>query len=165
MALTQDILATYKGPGRVVARFLAQGRNEVRALLFVLIAGALMFVAVTPYQAREAQVNPDIPMEARLYWSAFFYILMLPILLYFVALIVWPLVWLFRRPVTGYEVRFTLFWALLASTPLMMLWGLTAGFVGPGVQLWIVGILWLAVFCWFWAAGLFVRMDRINDEH
>jgi len=158
MALTQDIVATYRGPGRVVARFLAQGRNEVRALLFMLIAGMMMFVASTPFQAREAQLDPDVPLIARLYWSAFLYILIMPILVYLFAIVIWGLARVARRQVTGYEVRFTLIWALLASTPVMLLMGLTAGFIGQGVQLQLVGFLWLAVFGWFWAAGL-LRAD------
>lgn len=154
MALTQDILATYKGPGRVVTRFLSQGRNEVRGLLFLLIAGIMMFVASSPYQAREAQLDPDVPLLARLYWSAFLYIFILPILVYLFAAVVWVLARIARRQITGYHIRFTLIWALLASTPVMLLMGLTAGFVGPGIQLQIVGFLWLAIFGWFWAAGL-----------
>lgn len=154
MALTQDILATYKGPGRVVSRFLEQGRNEVRALLFVLIAGVLMFIAVTPYQAREAQIDPDIPFEARLYWSAFFYILILPILIYVFALIVTGLAKIARRRITGYQIRFTLIWALLAATPVTLLTGLTAGFMGPGIQLQAIGVIWVAIFGWFWVSGL-----------
>ena len=162
MALTADIVATYRGPRRVVARFLAQGRNEVRVLLFALIAGLMMFVAVTPYQAREARLNPEIPLQARLYWSAFFYIMIAPILLYLVALLIYPLVWIIRRPLSGYEVRFSLFWALLASTPVMMLLGLTAGFIGPGIELQAVGILWFAVFSWFLGSGLLVRMEQAD---
>jgi hypothetical protein len=154
MALTQDIFATYKGPRRVVARFLGQGRNEVRALLFMLIAGVLMFIAVAPYQAREAQLDPEIPLEARLYWAAFFYILIVPILVYLFALLVWGLSRIARRKITGYEIRFTLIWALLASTPVMLLAGLMAGFVGPSIQLQLVGFIWLVVFGWFWISGL-----------
>lgn len=154
MALTQDIFATYKGPKRVVARFLAQGRNEVRALLFVLIAGVLMFVAVAPYQAREAQLDAEVPLEARLYWSALFYILILPIFIYLFALVVWGLARIARRQITGYEIRFTLIWALLASTPIMLLMGLTAGFIGPGIQLQLLGLVWFLVFGWFWISGL-----------
>ncbi len=154
MALTQDIFATYKGPKRVIARFLAQGRNEVRALLFVLITGVLMFVAVAPYQAREAQLDAEVPLEARLYWSALFYILILPIFIYLFALVVWGLARIARRQITGYEVRFTLIWALLSSTPIMLLMGLTAGLIGPGIQLQLLGLIWLLVFGWFVISGL-----------
>ena len=156
MALTSDIMATYKGPSRVVGRFLGQGRNEVRALLFVLIAGLLMFIAAAPYQAREAQLNPDGPLEVRLYWSAFLFIFIVPLLLYGLAALVWVVTKVARMPVRGYEVRFTLFWALLASAPVMLLLGLVAGFIGQGVQLQLVGFIWLAVFGWFWISGLLV---------
>lgn len=154
MSLTRDIFATYRGPSRVVRGFLAQGRNEVRGLLFALIAGVLMFVAAAPYQAREAQLNPDIPFVARLYWSAFLYTLIVPILIYLFAAVIWLLARIARRQVTGYEVRFTLIWALLASAPVMLVLGLVAGFAGQGIALQITGFVWLAVFGWFWAAGL-----------
>ena len=147
-------MATYRGPKRVVARFLGQGRNEVRALLFVLITGVLMFVAATPFQAREAELNPDVPLLARMYWSAFFYVMILPILLYIFSFLIWGLARIARRQITGYEVRFTLFWALLASTPILLLMGLTAGFIGPSIQLQVVGFVWVGVFGWFWASGL-----------
>lgn len=154
MALTSDIAATYRGPAKVVRRFLAQGRNEVRGLLFMLIAGVLMFVAATPYQAREAQLDPDIPLVARMYWSALLYILIVPILVYLFAAVIWLLARVARRQVTGYQIRFTLIWALLASTPVLLLMGLTAGFIGPGIQLQLLGFVWLGVFGWFWSAGL-----------
>jgi hypothetical protein len=155
-------MATYKGPGRVVSRFLAQGRNEVRGLLFLLIAGVLMFVASTPYQAREAQLNPDVPLAARIYWSAFLYVFMMPIFVYLFALVIWSLARVARRQVTGFEIRFTLIWALLASTPIVLLMGLTAGFIGTGLQLQIVGYIWIAVFGWFWAAGLLTADGSIK---
>ncbi len=156
MALTSDIVATYKGPSKVIGRFLAQGRNEVRALLFVLIAGVLMFIAAAPYQAREAQLNPAGPLEARLYWSAFLFIFIIPLLLYGLAALIWVVTKVARMPVSGFEVRFTLFWALLASAPVMLLFGLVAGLIGQGVQLQLVSFIWLAVFGWFWISGLLV---------
>ena len=154
MSLTNDIVATYKGPGRVIERFMRQGRNEVRALLFVLIAGLLVFIASAPYQAREAELNPDGPLAVRLYWSAFLWMFLLPLLLYLFAAIVWLLSKVAQRGLTGYGARLSLFWALLASTPVMLLLGLVAGMIGPGVQLQLVGILWLGVFLWFWLSGL-----------
>lgn len=158
MSLTQDIIATYKGPGRVFARFLSQGRNEVRSLLFVLIAGALMFVAAAPFQARMAQLDAEVPLEARMYWSAFFFIFMMPLLVYLFAALVWALARLARRQVTGFEIRFTLIWALVALTPVTLLVGLTAALIGPGLQLQAMFFVWLAVFVWFWTAGL-LRAD------
>lgn len=50
--------------------------------------------------------------------------------------------------------RLALFWAMLASSPLLLLNGLVAGFIGPGPALSAVGILWVVVFFWFWISGL-----------
>lgn len=159
MALTADILATYRGPAKVVSRFLAQGRNEVRGLLFILIAGVLMFVASAPFEAREAQLDPDGPLAVRLYWSAFFYIMIMPLLVYIFAGLVWLLSRVAMRRISGYQVRFTLIWALLASAPVFLLMGLTAGLLGIGAAAKAVGFLWLAVFGWFWVAGLLSADD------
>ncbi|UWR23976.1 YIP1 family protein [Sulfitobacter sp. S190] len=154
MSLTSDIMGTYRAPGRIQSRFLAQGRNEVRALLFLLIAGVLMFVAATPYQAREAELRPDVPLIARLYWSAFLYIFIMPLLVYAFAALIWLLSRIARRNISGFQIRFTLIWSLLATAPVFLLLGLVAGFIGQGVQLQMVGLIWLAVFGWFWAKGL-----------
>lgn len=154
MALTRDIIATYRGPARVQARFLSQGRNEVSALIFVMIAGALIFVASAPFHARQAQLDPDGPLAVRLYWSAFLWIFIMPLLLYLFAAMVWVLSRVAARRISGFAIRMTLFWALLASTPALLLLGLVAGLIGPGVQAQSVGILWGIIFGWFWISGL-----------
>ena len=53
-----------------------------------------------------------------------------------------------------YTARFALFWALLCAAPVWLLWGLVAGFIGPGVQLSLVGLLALVVFLLFWSINL-----------
>ena len=53
-----------------------------------------------------------------------------------------------------YGARMALFWSLLASSPLVLLNGLVAGFVGAGPGLTLVGLAWVGVFLWFWFAGL-----------
>ncbi|OWU70614.1 YIP1 family protein [Phaeobacter sp. 22II1-1F12B] len=158
MPVTADITATYRGPGRVVERLLAQGRQETRALTFVMLACVLIFVAQAPYQAREAHLNPDGPLAVRLYWSAFFWVFIMPLVLYAFALVVWLVSKLARRRLSAFDVRLTLFWALLAVTPVTLLLGLIAGFVGPGPGLQLVSVLWLGVFGWFWISGL-IRAD------
>ena len=53
-----------------------------------------------------------------------------------------------------FGARIALFWALLAVTPLMLLQGLVAAFIGPGAGLTAIGLLVFAVFLWFWFSGL-----------
>lgn len=156
MSLTQDIMATYRGPAKVLSRFLAQGRQEVRALVFALLACLMIFVAQTPFQAREAQLDPEGPLAVRLYWSAFLWIFIMPLMLYLFAAVIWVLARVGRRRLSGYAIRLTLFWAILASTPLLLLMGLVAGLIGPGIQLQSIAVIWIAVFGWFWITGLLV---------
>jgi hypothetical protein len=160
MSVTQDIVATYRGPSRVMGRFLDQGRNEVRALLFLLLSGLLIFVAASPFQAREAQIDPDGPLAVRLYWSAFLWIFIMPLLMYAFAAAIWVVSKVARAGVTGFDIRLTLFWSLLASTPVLLLLGMVAGLIGPGIQLQAVGVVWLCIFGWFWISGLLTAQGR-----
>ena len=58
MAVTSDIVATYRGPGKVMSGLLAQGRNEVRVLMFALMAGLLIFVGLS--QGGESVKDKDV---------------------------------------------------------------------------------------------------------
>lgn len=154
MPVTRDIAATYRGPRKVMQRLLDMGQREDRALIFVMAACVLIFVAQTPYQAREAYLAPEGPLSVRLYWSAFLWIFIMPLLFYAVAAGIWILSRVARRKISGYAIRLTLFWSILATAPIILLAGLTAGFIGPGLELKIIGLIWLGCFLWFWLAGL-----------
>ena len=153
MAVTRDIVATYRGPGRVVARLLAMGQREDRALAFVMGFCIIAFVAQMPALARQAHLTGedlDMLMGGALLGT----VLILPLVLYVIAGLTHVLARLFRARGTGYGARLALFWAGLASSPLILLNGLVAGFIGPGPALSLVGFIWLLIFAWFWLAGL-----------
>lgn len=153
MSATQDIIATYRGPGKVVRRLLDRGVREDRALIYLMIACLLVFVAQMPRLAREAfETGTDLRMQMGATLMAWLFIA--PLLLYLLAAVTFALGRLFRAPITSYGARIALFWALLSTTPILLLWGLTAGFVGPGLELNLVGGLWCIAFAWFWGAGL-----------
>ena len=154
MSVTSDIKASYRGPGRVVARLMGQGRREGFALNILLIACVVIFIAQAPYQSREAHFDPSVPLMARMYWSGFLWIFLVPLLLYVFCAMVHGLARLARRNISGYGVRLSLFWALLASSPVILLWGLTAAFIGPSPALQLVGMIWLLNILWFWISGL-----------
>lgn len=154
MPLTADIAATYRGPGRVLARLMRMGRREDRALVLLLVACVLIFVAQAPYQARLAHLDPEVPLAARLYWSALAWVFLFPPLCYVLAALAWGASRLAGMRVSGYAIRLSLFWALLAATPAALLAGLIAAFIGPGPALQVVALLWLALVLWFWIAGL-----------
>ncbi|MGA9254277.1 MAG: YIP1 family protein [Roseobacter sp.] len=153
MAVTRNIAATYRGPGRVVTGLLASGQREERALAYLMAGCLVVFIAQMPRLAREAHITGedfDMLMGATLMAWVF----IAPLVLYCVAALSHLLAKLFKGHGTPYGARLALFWALLASSPLMLLNGLVAGFVGPGIELQAVGFLWFAFFIWFWLAGL-----------
>jgi hypothetical protein len=153
MAATQDILATYRGPGRVLQRLLARGTREDLALIYLMTGCLMVFVAQTPRLARQAhQTGEELSMLLGATLLAWIFIA--PLLLYALAALTGLLLRALGRPISGFAARMALFWALLAAAPLLLLWGMTAGFVGPGPALSAVGILWAAVFVWFWLGGL-----------
>lgn len=153
MAATRDIVATYTGPGKVMRRLLGQGTREDRALIFLIVACILVFVAQTPRLAREAY-ETETELNALLGGSLMGWLFIAPLLMYLIAGLTALIGKALRTGLSGFGARMALFWALLASSPLMLLWGLTAGFVGPGIEMDIVGVAWLVAFLWFWIAGL-----------
>jgi hypothetical protein len=153
MAATSDIVATYRGPGRVVRRLLGQGQREDRALIYLMIGCLMVFVAQTPRLAREAHLaEGDLSMLLGATLLAWLFIA--PLILYAIGFLSHLLARALGRRQSGYGARLALFWALLATSPLMLLWGLTAGFVGPGPEMTAVGLLWTVIFLWFWIGGL-----------
>ncbi len=153
MAVTTDITATYRGPRRVFARLLAMGPREDRLLAFLMGACTLMFIAQMPRLAREAHLTGQ-ELNILLGGALLGLIFIAPLALYALAALSHLLLRAMGGQGAGYCARLALFWALLASTPLLLLNGLVAGFIGSGPALTAVGLLWLTVFLWFWSAGL-----------
>jgi len=153
MSVTTDITATYRGPGRVMQRLLAMGQREDRALAILMAGCVVVFIAQLPRLARESHLDgTDLSMHMGATLLA--WLIVAPLLLYGIAAVSH----LVARVVGGrgswYGARLALFWAFLASTPMLLLWGLVAGFIGTGPALSGVGLLWCLVFVWFWVACL-----------
>ena len=152
MAVTTHILATYRGPGRVVRQLIRQGQREDRLLAYLMAACLMMFAGQVPRIARESHLFGS-DLSAHLQAAALGWLLMAPLAIYLIA----PISRLIGMALGGqgswFGARLALIWALLAACPLFLLVGLVAGFIGPGPAFDIVGLAWLAVFAWFWIAG------------
>lgn len=152
MALTTDILATYRRPGAVAAGKLATRREE-RALSYLMLGCGLVFVGQWPKLQRDAYLG-DQDLQPLIGAALFAWIFLAPVLLYLLAWVVRLASLALRRPVSGFGSRMALFWALVAASPLWLLRGLTAGMIGPGPALAVVDAVTAGIFLWFWVAGL-----------
>ncbi|MGV6850008.1 MAG: YIP1 family protein [Marinibacterium sp.] len=161
MAVTSDIAAMYRRPGPVVARLLEMGPREDRALAILMGFCLLGFVAQLPRLSREAHLG-DTPLDALMGGALMGWLFLAPLLFYLIAALSHLAARAFGGKGTWFGARLALFWALLASAPMMLFYGLLAGFSGPGPSLHAVGVLWLAVFGWFWFTGLRQAERRIS---
>ena len=153
MAITTDIVATYRGPRRVFARLLSMGPREDRLLAFLMFGCAIAFIAQMPRLSREAHLTGQ-ELNMLLGGALLGLIFIAPLALYAASWCLHLLARLFGGSGESYRARLVLFWTLLASSPLLLLNGLVAGFIGPGIELNLVGVLWLAVCSWFWLSGM-----------
>lgn len=153
MPVTRDITATYRGPGRVMQRLLQMGQREDRALAILMAACVVVFIAQMPRLAREAHLSGQ-ELNMLLGGTLLAWVIIAPLIFYLLAGLSHLIARLLGGKGDWFGARLALFWAMLASSPLILLHGLVAGFVGPGAGLDIVGLLWLLIFGWFWGAGL-----------
>ena len=152
MSLSQNIVATYRGPRRVMERLLSLGQREDRALAYLMGACVIIFIAQTPRLAREAHLSGE-DLNMLLGATLMAWVFIAPLLLYGLAALVGGISRLLGGQGSMYSARLALFWALLAASPLVLLHGLVAGFIGPGLELQAVGLIWCVMFVWFWVAG------------
>lgn len=146
------ILRSWWAP-RAVLRELS-GMPE-RVLLVVLMAAMLVFlIAQAPMHARQAQLDPSVPLDARIGGAALAVMFVMPLLAYALAALVAVLVRATPWRLAPADSRLALFWALLAIAPAMLLWGLVAGLVGPGPAQRLTEALVGIGFLLIWGAGL-----------
>ena len=155
MAVTTEILRTYRAPRDVLRRLLAAGQREDRAVAFVMAACFVIFIAQWPRLSRAAALDPDAPpLEAQVMGTFFAWVLAAPLLFYALAALSHVVARMLGGRGTWYGARIALFWTLLAVSPLMLLHGLVAGFFGPGPELTITGAVVALAFCALWVISL-----------
>lgn len=153
MPVTADIVASYRGPARVMRRLLAMGRREERALAILMAGCVLVFIAQMPRLARQAHLTGE-DLNMLMGASLLAWLVIAPLAFYVLAALSQVLARVLGGRGDWYGARLALFWSLLASSPLMLLHGLVAALIGPGPAQGAVGAAWLGVFLWFWLSGL-----------
>ncbi|MFY0691297.1 MAG: YIP1 family protein [Paracoccaceae bacterium] len=155
MSTVSAILRSYRAPRAVLKAHLDQGAGEERALAWVMTACVLFFVARLPGLAREVHLSGGDPPFEALAGAAFVgTVMMAPLALYGLAALSHLVARVFGGQGRYVSARLALFWALLASVPLVLLQGLVAGFIGPGPELSLTSLLAFGVFLFIWINGL-----------
>ena len=153
MSLIGNILKTYRRPQAVVSEFMVNGAREGRALGFLAGGCIIAFIAQWPRLARQSYIEGqalDMLMGGALYaW-----IFLAPLIFYILAGLVQFVSYLLGSKRSGAQTRTVIFWAFLATAPLLLVVGVIGGFIGSSGVKTVVEVFWIASFIWFVIAGL-----------
>ena len=116
MAVTTDIVATYRGPRRVIARLLSMGHREDRLLAFVMFGCAMAFVAQMPRLAREAHLTGQ-ELNMLLGGALLGLVFMAPLAATMLSRVLWARKWLV---VLRLRMRHFAIWPGVASSPRLL---------------------------------------------
>ena len=160
MSMTRRILRSWRAPREVMRSLLDAGQREDRAFAMLFVASLLMFIAQLPRLAREAHLDPSIPLDARIGGALMGIMFLFPLVAYLIAAVTHVIARIFGGNGSFYTARVAFFWSLLAVAPLMLLQGLVTGFIGQGPQALLVGGLIALGFLWQWANAFSVAQSR-----
>lgn len=153
MSVVADIAESWRHPSRVMRRHLARGRSEPFVFSLLMVFLLVAFIAYWPAAARVAAFDPGKPVAAQLLPFAMGGLAAIPMLYLLAALGAGV-----ARALGGrggwYGGRMALFWALVVSSPLVLLSGLVAGLIGPGPQQTALNLVSGLCFLTFWAINL-----------
>ena len=152
------VLESWWAPRRVVRGLAAM---PDRVLLPVLMLAMLItLVAQTPGLSRAAQLDPSVPLDARIAGAAMGTMFMMPLIAYAVAALSGLLIRLTPWRLAPRHARLALFWALLAAAPATLLAGLVAGLIGPSPALTLTRTVAGLGFLFIWGAGIMALARR-----
>lgn len=153
MSVTNDIVASWRNPGKATLRHLSRGQSEAFAFALLVVFLILAFVARWPTAARVSALQPEVPVFPQLMAAGLATLATIP---------VWYGLAALSRLAAGamggsgswFGARIALFWSLVAVSPLVLLTGLVAGMIGPGTQLSLVGSITFVAFLIHWLLAL-----------
>lgn len=153
MAVSTDIVRTWRSPRRVISDLLAAGQREDRSIAYLMSGCFLIFVAQWPRLSRVAYLEGE-DLDRLVAYEFLSWMVIWPLLFYGLAALLHGVMRLLRRPSRAWTARLVLFWAVLASSPLGLLYGLLTGMIGTGPGVHLVGAIWLMAFVIFVVQGL-----------
>lgn len=164
MALPIEIMRAWVAPKQAMARRLAEGVREDRALMYLILACVLIALSQVPRLSSQSGEMADIPFEALISAMIFGWLFVMPLAAYFIAAITRLLARLFGGKGTWSTARLALFWSLLVAAPLWVLNGLLEALNAPTAIMNISGILAVGMFLFVWAASFF-QAESVKGNH
>ena len=152
MAVTTDMARAWKQPRVVMRELLSAGRREDRALAILMAACFVIFVAQWPRLSRMAAVQ-ETELSRLVAYEFFGWLMVWPLVFYALGGMLHLVAKLGGGKGSFYTARLALFWTLLASAPLALLYGLGTGLLGQVASTQLLGALW----------GLFVSFLLVTN--
>ena len=155
MGVTGDIIRAWRHPRQGMRRQLGYGLREDRALVFLITACLLIFVAQWPRLGRAAELDPSTPFDMRIGGALLGWLFLAPLALYAIAALSRIAAAAMGGQGSWYSARLALFWSLLVAAPFWLLNGLVAGLSGVGAVKALTGALALISFIAVWMLSLY----------
>lgn len=179
MAVTTQILQSYRRPRAVMRRLVAANRGgarpEARGFVYLLMGLFIIFISQLPDLMGEGIAQVDLsegmtgedgppPTDARMAITLFAWLFVWPLILY----VLGGLSHLVARGLggkgQGVDARMALFWAVLAVSPLFLVRGMAS--VSQSVELVMVMNYAIALaFFWIWLAALWEAEHPVPHDH
>lgn len=153
MAVSTDMMRTWRSPRRVMRGLLVMGPREDRAIAYLMAGCLLVFVAQWPRLARIAHIEGQ-EMARLVAYEFLAWMIVWPLVFYLIAFLLHVVTRVARQDSAPWEVRLALFWAFLAAAPAGLLYGLLSGLVGPEPGTQLVGAIWIGAFVLFVVQGI-----------
>ena len=153
MPVTTDIVASYRGPRKVMRRLISLGEHEGRARAILMAGCIITFVGQWPRLARQAHLD-EVELQPLLGGALMGWIFIAPLVFYLLAFLAYLVCRAFGSDGSGFHARLAMFWAFLAASPLILLRGLVSGFIGSGPGQTAIGAIGMGVCLWFWLSNM-----------
>ena len=154
MGAALDTLRAWRHPRQIMGLRLSEGVREDRALIFLMVACFLIFVAQWPRLVRDATLDPSTPLDARLGGALLGWLFLVPLAFYAFAALSHLIARMLGGKGSWFSSRMALFWALLAAAPMWLLNGLVTALVDVTWIRATTGAIALGGFLLIWAASL-----------
>ena len=155
MAVATDIVRAYAGPRRTARLVLSKVDTESKALALVMIGCTFLFIAQFPELVLQGRTNAGQPTLAAMAAGRFIgTLLFAPLMFYLLAGATGALMRLLDRQISWLHSRVSLFWAVLAASPLVLIEAVAGGLQLNDLVQQTVSVATIVLFTAFWVSGL-----------